>query len=232
MGLSKEEIDARKQKKRQEKYDGTHNVIDKTIYKICSIHNEWLPMNDTYYYRNKSSVDGFNPYCIECTKEKTKKWQEDNSERYYEMITHRGKNPSPRRLKTLSERSLKQRLTGYNQKWRKENPEKSKKYNRKRSEEKDHEISDNELNVLYEYANYSCMYCGMTEEYSKYIFGERLHRDHAYNSGSNGIDNCLLACKSCNSTKNHRDWDVWYTPDNIVFDINSFNKIVDWLKIQ
>jgi 5-methylcytosine-specific restriction endonuclease McrA len=73
------------------------------------------------------------------------------------------------------------------------------------------------------------MYCGMTEVEAKQKFNERLHRDHAYNNGSNEIDNCILACKSCNCTKHKRDWDEWYTSELEFYSEERKNKIEQWL---
>lgn len=104
-----------------------------------------------------------------------------------------------------------------------------KQYRLNREMHKRHDISKDELSELFEYANYSCMYCGISEEESLKVFGEKLHKDHAYNDGSNGIDNCILACKSCNSTKHKKDWNEWYTPENEKFNPILFNKIIKWL---
>jgi 5-methylcytosine-specific restriction endonuclease McrA len=69
----------------------------------------------------------------------------------------------------------------------------------------------------------------MSEEDAIKKYKNRLHRDHAYNEGSNKIDNCVLACKGCNDSKRKKDWDEWYTEDNKRFSQERFDKIVEWL---
>jgi hypothetical protein len=51
------------------------------------------------------------------------------------------------------------------------------------------------------------MYCGMSEEEAKKEFGCRLFRDHFENEGSNGVDNCILCCKRCSSSKHTKPFE-------------------------
>lgn len=94
---------------------------------------------------------------------------------------------------------------------------------------KQHKISKQELAILYNYANNSCMYCGISEAKAKELYRQKLHKDHAVNEGSNKIDNCILACKSCNSSKHKMNWDEWYIPENPIYNIERYNKIRNWL---
>jgi 5-methylcytosine-specific restriction endonuclease McrA len=105
-------------------------------------------------------------------------------------------------------------------------------YSRKRNQNKNHNISDVELQELYEYCNYSCMYCGISEKEAIELYGQKLHRDHAYNNGSHGIENCVLACKQCNSSKRDLDWDDWFQYPNSKYSIEKFNKIKNWLILK
>ena len=117
----------------------------------------------------------------------------------------------------------------YNKEWRRLNKDKIKQYNLERSH-KSHDITNEELLELYDYADHSCMYCGRSENEALEIYNQKLHKDHAYNEGSNGIDNCILACKGCNCRKHTKDWDEWYTEDNPLYDETRFWKITKWLE--
>jgi 5-methylcytosine-specific restriction endonuclease McrA len=114
--------------------------------------------------------------------------------------------------------------------WRKNNPDKVSVYNKTYQQHKKHNISNKELKDIYEYANFSCMYCGISEKEHLEIFKEKLHKEHAINDGSNGIDNCVLACKRCNSEKHTEDWDQWYNSNNIL--IQEFYTEERKIKIQ
>lgn len=201
-------------------------------------------MNSTNFGSAKENKDGFNHKCRVCKKkhdkdyyienqehiiETTKNWILNNQEEYYNYIYERGKNPSERRKQTLYNQSCKQKLKGYPKEWRDKNKDKVQQYNQQREMHKTHTISKEELKSLYDYADSKCMFCDMTEEFAKYLYGEKLHRDHAYNNGSNGIENCILACKGCNCSKHKKDWDEWFTPDNPIYDEINYNKIKTWL---
>jgi hypothetical protein len=58
--------------------------------------------------------------------------------------------------------------------------------------------------------NYCCAYCGISEENSKRILKQRLHKDHADDQGYNDLRNAIPACKSCNSKKHQDDLETWY----------------------
>jgi hypothetical protein len=229
IALSKEEKLERSNKRKQDKYDKEHMIIDNKIHKWCKVCLNWIEMNDNNFYKNKkNSTDGYHPECKRCSIKRTVKWQEENPEHYYDIVCKRDKNPSPKRLKTINIGCTKQRLNGYNREWARKNPDKMRGYRLTHESNKTHKISKKELNELYKYADFKCMFCDITEEYSKYYYGEKLHKDHAINNGSNGIDNCILACKGCNSSKHTKDWDEWFTPNNPIYDENNYNRIKEW----
>jgi hypothetical protein len=42
------------------KYEENHKIIEGIEHKKCSVCDEWFPMTNEYFYKNKSSkVDGF-----------------------------------------------------------------------------------------------------------------------------------------------------------------------------
>lgn len=54
----------------------------------------------------------------------------------------------------------------------------------------------------------ACVVCGMTEEEHKARYGISLHVDHIRPlSDGNGldVDNCVILCRSCNSSKGTKD---------------------------
>lgn len=199
--------------------------------KECKICNESFAATIEYFYKNKSSKDGLNPYCKQCTINKSKKYQKDNPEWSVEY----SKKAYQRKEQYFKDKAIRwsreneERAKGLQKEWRQNNPEKLKEYREERLFHKKHEISDDELNELYQYANHCCMYCGINETESLQLYNQKLHKDHAYNDGSNGIDNCILACKSCNSSKRDKDWIEWFTSDNPKYTDERYIMISEWL---
>lgn len=185
-------------------------------------------IND-YYTEEKTNKDGIiytyiNPKCKQCVKDNINKWRKDNPEQTKEQVKkYRQKESFHVSCKATHERSKEREKL-----WRKNNKDKLKEYNENKMHKK-HNINKEELDNLYIFADYSCMYCGISESDSMIKYGERLHKDHAINNGSNGIDNCILACKGCNSWKHTRDWDEWYTPDKSIYTQERFDKIKLWI---
>lgn len=210
-----------------------HKLINGIDHKICNKHHiyypeesPWLPSTTEYFYHNnKNKSDFLYPYCKQCGIQSSLIWIEENPERR-QINQETYLNGHAFKLHRDINRI---QMSEWLKQWRKDNPEKLKGYNADKNQHKHHTIKKKELQMLYEYCEGKCMYCGMTEEYHKYLYNQRLHKDHGYNNGSNGIENCILACKSCNTSKHKEDWDKWYTPDNIVYSEDNYNKIVAWL---
>lgn len=201
-------------------------------YKTCNQCNETRELTtDNFYYERKSSKKRgeyvyWNPKCIICVRRNSVDWCMENRERFEKR--RRENYWGTAKFKAWKAKNNEE-MKSFMQKWRRENKDKVKQYNTKRREHKDHEISKEEIEVLYQYSNYSCMYCGLTEEEHISLFKQRLHRDHAYNYGSNGIDNCILSCKRCNSSKHDKDWDEWYAEKNDNYNEERHMKILCWL---
>jgi hypothetical protein len=213
--------------------------VNGVLYKKCTRHkaffpneNEWIPCISEYFYVNtKNSQDGLHPECKRCSVKKrqndevyeqmrkyAKKDYEDNPE-YYQDKAHR-------RYREKTEECFQTTKNWVN----KHKPN----YGQKRKLHKKHEITKKEWNECKSFFNNSCCYCGLPveEHYHRYN-GEMKHydlsKDHAYNNGSNKIDNCLPSCRVCNSLKNIYDWNIWYTPDNPLYNLHNYNKINEWL---
>ena len=118
--------------------------------------------NTDNFYTNNKAPDALYPYCKECTKKKSYEWVKNNKERYEE---NRRKHFQTDKFKYWQKKNQIQMKEVLSQ-WRKDNKDKVKEYNNNRAEHKKHSITKKELQKLYEYANYSCMYCGMSEELS------------------------------------------------------------------
>jgi hypothetical protein len=187
----------------------------------------------TYFYSqekvNKNGVKYiyYRPDCKECTKKSSHEWQTNHPEQRKELL-HRY-NTSDKGRKHFYEYGINYRRDGRRKEWEQNNKDKRKEYREERMVNKNHVISDDELKELYKYANHSCMYCGISEKEHKELHNQRLHRDHAINEGSNGIDNCILSCKNCNSAKHDKDWFEWYTPNNQKYTNDRYMKICSWL---
>lgn len=176
------------------------------------------------FYKDKSM-------CKTCFIEKVSDYQRRNTEKYKEIKARWDKKNSD--LKHSRDKVWKQNnkkdYAEYQKNWRNNNKEKIKKYNLKKRDKR-HEITIEEYSLLYDYCDGRCMYCGLSEDDSVKIYGQKLHRDHAINNGSNTLDNCILACKRCNSDKNTKDWNVWYNPNNSVYLEERYNSIKFWLE--
>lgn len=71
--------------------------------------------------------------------------------------------------------------------------------------------------------NYKCAYCGSQEE---------LTLDHiipACKGGSNHTHNILCACRKCNASKGHEEWQLWYIQQPF-FSEYKRQLIEDWME--
>jgi len=229
--LTQEEKKQRSEDRKRKKYNKTHRLINNVDYKICSICVKWMPSTEEYYYKNsKNSIDGLYPYCKKCAVQKAYKWAEENPEAYTRAIRKRDAKVEEKiKKRKLSE---KRRKEGKQKEWQRNNRDKTRVYNLYRSMNKKHEISETERRNCKEYFNWSCAYCGVTEEESLNIYGERLHMDHVDPNGANDLSNNIPACKSCNSKKYTSSLEEWYSNDNPFmnyFSEDRLNKIYNWL---
>jgi hypothetical protein len=209
-------------------YWKNHTEIEGELYKKCSICNKWLSCSEDYFYKTRNKTDGLQPYCIECNKKKAYQWILDHPERHKEHMKKEDSKPSSKeRTRRWSEI---RREEGLYREWQKsEKGKESMKKSRLKREAKLHEITENELAELYDFCNSRCMYCGSSEKENKEKYNQVLTKDHAINNGSNGIENCILCCKSCSSSKYNLDWHDWYVEDNPHFSLDRYNKITEWL---
>jgi CRISPR/Cas system Type II protein with McrA/HNH and RuvC-like nuclease domain len=71
--------------------------------------------------------------------------------------------------------------------------------------------------------NNKCAYCGNDEN---------LTLDHIVPQSKGGMDttkNVVCCCHSCNQSKGHEHWKLWYV-QQYFYDEQKFNKIEEWMK--
>jgi hypothetical protein len=200
-------------------------------YKMCSDCNEWHPMTEEYFYKNKSSPDGYNPYCKKKAIERSLNNRNKNREENLAKMREYGREYMRRPDRVLKQREVsnKRRLDGKHKEWRKKNPDKVKGYNLKRNMNKKHDITDQEWFACLDYFNNSCAYCGISEKEQFELYNENFHMEHVDHNGSNYIDNCVPSCTSCNTSKFTFEINDWYNEDNEIFSKRRYNKIISWM---
>lgn len=205
------------------------------MYKRCTLHEiyfpsegDWFPATEDYFYKNTSNKKvGLVPYCIECNKAKSTQWIKDNPEKFKASYKRYMQTDSWKVYKELNNIQTKDIM----RQWRRNHPDIIKQYNTEWQMHKKHHITEQELQILYDYCNHCCMYCGMPEQEAIDIYGKRLFKDHFVNDGNNTIDNCILCCNGCSSSKRDKDFFDWYNPDNPRYDVERMNKIIAWIEM-
>jgi hypothetical protein len=185
-----------------------------------------------YYKQYKTRKDGskyiyHNPECKECTKERSTKWLRSNKERR-KILNHRY-SVSDKGKAHFYKYQIQYRKDGRRKEWEQNNKDKLRGYRMKRSEEKAHEISNDEWENCKMYFSNSCAYCGMSEEEHKKIQNQQLHKEHVDPDGENDLSNCIPACRPCNSGKHYSEFKDWYNEHNDKFSKVRFEKIHTWL---
>ncbi|MGG0667817.1 HNH endonuclease signature motif containing protein [Lederbergia citrisecunda] len=180
-----------------------------------------------YFYKHKTNKDGLHSYCKECVKEKTTKWQQENRDRYNKWQREYIKTETARNNRR--EAAQEWRDSGGYREWTRENADKVNSYNLYRRMNKTHTISNGEWIACKNYFNDSCAYCGISEEDAKEQQGNYLHKEHVEHNGSNGIENCVPACKSCNSRKWECELNEWFLREFGVDSQDRLDRVYAWL---
>jgi len=226
------------ERRRQEKYNKTHKIINGIDHKFCNTHYEYFPEEDPwfpatleYYYKNISSnVDGLYPNCKKCGSQKAiEQWKDD-------PIKHREAHKKYEKTSKFKQWTKKNRedQKEYLIQYRKDNKEKLNTYCKERRMHKKHNINGLEWTKCKEYFNNACAYCGLPIEdhyniYKGELRKEDLQKEHVIHDGINDLSNCIPACKSCNSSKHESTLDEWYNSDNPNFTEEKYNKIIQWI---
>lgn len=199
--------------------------------KVCNQCNEKKLLKE-YYTRNQTRASGeeyvyYNPKCRDCVKDNTLQWRIENPERSNEL--NKRWNSTERGMKFRRDVSRRVRSEGKYREWQKNNPDKIREYRINREQNKTHEISEYEWIECKKYFEYSCAYCGLTEEEHLIEHKQQLHKEHVDHEGDNGIINCVPACKRCNSSKSTKEIEEWYDDDNPNYTKEREDKIYAWL---
>jgi 5-methylcytosine-specific restriction endonuclease McrA len=211
--------------------DVLYKIIDNVKYKYCLECGQYYPMNTEFFYKNKSNKkDGFNTYCIKCTFARAERWVKNNPEKYKLQMKRKVANKTDIQRQRSRDAAKKNRLEGYQKKWRQENKDKVRKYNFYRMMNKVHNISKTEWENCKRYFDYSCAYCGISEDEAKKRYGQKLHKEHVDHDGANDLSNCVPACRSCNSQKWKYEFEQWYNENNEKYTKERYLKIKKWLE--
>lgn len=210
-----------------------YKTIDGKVYKKCTEHKNYFPDEDSFilmdeehfYLNNCNKEDGYFPYCKRCNIKKYALWVKDNPEK--RKVVQDKYNRTYKRNLHNRDIAKKRRDAGIQKDWQDNNPDKLREYNEKRKI-KAHEISATEWKACRKYFNYSCAYCGMTEEEHKKLYRQSLHKEHVDPNGGNGLENCVPSCKRCNCSKHWSNLIEWYKKQPF-YDEEKLNKVIQWL---
>jgi hypothetical protein len=214
-------------RRKPRKYEECHKEIDGVMYKLCNKCEDWHPLNEEYFYKNNKSLDGFNPYCKNYM---LNRYLANRDEFDKKRLEHARKHPEQNRESVRKYRKKNLNKVSTRQKeWRQNNPDRIREYNKDRTMNKKHEITDQEWFDCLDFFNNSCAYCGLTEQKQIELFGEQFHKEHVIHNGSNYIDNCVPSCTSCNTSKHDSEFNEWYNKNNPNFTQKRLNKIIKWM---
>lgn len=196
--------------------------------KICPTCEQDKELSEYYSQFRKDGTIYYRRECKKCVGNRSIKWMKDNPESYAKQKIEYAK--TEKRIKFRFEEGVKQRKSGYYLGWQRNNPDKCQGYSQQHD---NHDISEKEWEACKKYFNYKCAYCGMPLEdhwvqyAGKMILGD-FHKEHKIHDGSNGLENCIPACKSCNSSKHTAIFEEWYNIHNPNFTKSRYNKIIKW----
>ena len=197
--------------------------------KHCSTCFEVLPENGEYFYKQKKGKNGFGSECKQCRKSYWRWHHKKNKEKYNQLRKERYQKNKKRETaqvyayreknkKRIKEywahyyQRNKEQYKSHNKRYREENPGKFKEYSRRRN----HRRRQAELGTKFNFSaeewqqclahfNHQCAYCGSKES---------LEQEHVVPVSVGGhytADNIIPACKSCNSSKNNKIMQDWFT---------------------
>lgn len=178
--------------------------------------------NKSYYEENKVDL-------IKHTSE----WNKKNAAHRKSYLAEYRKEYEQINAKKISDRKKKYRLQNPDllrerkRKWERNNPDKVRKtkHNRRAREHNLlHTFTIEQWNECLEYFNHECAYCGKTGG---------LHQDHfipVHSDGHYTRDNIIPSCKSCNSSKNDKNFFDWY-PFHESVTIDRMRKILIYLEV-
>ncbi|WP_063562997.1 HNH endonuclease signature motif containing protein [Paenibacillus sp. O199] len=227
MGLSKEEINLRKDLRRAKKWNELHQEIEGVDHKLCNKCNDYHPSTDEYFYINKNnSIDGLYPYCKKSAILSSCENQKTNKERSYKQ--HEKYRKSEKYKKWGRKHGLEQRKSGYSLNYQRNNKDRVYFY---AALHRIHDITSIEWNKCLLFFEYKCAYCGITQEENKRNCNQKLQKDHVDHEGYNDLRNAVPACRRCNSSKHQSGVLNWYSQQPF-YCIDRFRKLTTWITIE
>ena len=211
--------------------------------KTCLKCGRNLPATAEYFHRHKRYKDGLRSTCKECRKRIRAEQYQENPDKFKErsrryFIENREANSI--KCKKWYRDNKKANTKRCNQ-YYKENKDKLREYiknfNQKRRaliKETHADLTPEEWIDIKEFFNNSCAYCGMTEEEHLSKFGEQIHQDHFIplsKGGEYSKDNIIPSCRSCNSSKNDKEFWEWY-PQHESYDPKREQFILNYFKLK
>lgn len=183
-----------------------------TAHGLCKqcYRRQWYEDHPGYNRQWRKDHPGYNYQWYEDHPGYNHQWGKDNRERKAEL--NRRWRENNRESKAEYDRQWREDhqeyYSEYKREWAKANPEKRRESGRRRrAREVNAAIGPVDEQKIYELYNYTCIYCGATED---------LTLDHIValaNDGAHCEDNLIVACRSCNSSK-------WTRP------------LLEWLRTQ
>lgn len=205
----------------------------------CTECKKKLEATEINFYKQKYKKNGEEFYklvnpCRECRKKRQRNYI-DSKEGYKEKqkIYHASWNIKNRDREAQNKRRLRAADPGHYKRYFKEyqsnNIEKFVDYARERNKEKKFKIANSEWDSCLNYFDFSCAYCGLTEENHKKLHKTRLHKEHVIVLGRNNLTNCVPSCKECNSQKSKYSLHTWYNVTNPKYSRDRYEKIYKWI---
>lgn len=192
---------------------------DTTRHKICSKCGESKPATTEYFQRDKRVSEGLRAACKICRSKEYRAWQASNKEyrTKYNRAYYQANKPKLSQRHRAYYQANKKRLYQYLLEWNKANPERKREHNRayskahadqrraaiyrRRTIERNAGIhTAKDIQRQYKTQKGKCYYCGVK-------VGDTYHVDHVVplsRGGSNGPENLVIACPTCNMSKHNK----------------------------
>ncbi|MER2060879.1 MAG: HNH endonuclease [Niallia sp.] len=194
---------------------------------------------------DKRGIDGYGIRCNDCKPIKTQYYlnnrekQRNKSSEYFtenkdrlsevHLLYREGKRNELKAATMEWAKYNPSRFKENTKRWQQTHPEVISEYNKFRMMHKIHGITKEEWEKCKQYFNYSCAYCGMTEEKAYDVYRNKLHKEHVDHEGNNDISNCIPSCKGCNCSKHTSDMVDWFTGKKEIYNKDRLVKIFNWI---
>lgn len=236
--MTLEEKKLRAEKRKQDKYNKEHTIINGIVHKWCKYGEHWEIMSLDYFYKNdKNSGDWFHNNCKKHEIEKAIKWEINHPERCNERNQKAYAENRWGVKDKIRESTSTRRSNGKYNDWlnNTEAGKRSKKLSKELAREKEHEMYDEEWESTKKHFNHCCAYCNMKIEdhYNKFrgkLRWEDFQKEHVIHRGRNDIKNCVPSCENCNNLKYDKTLNEWYNPSNPNYTYERYLKICNWLR--